>query len=148
MVSGGSSKLVSVELLHINGSNICSLPDLPAARSEHTQNGPLLCGGRAGSGNVMGTCVNFCEGSWDQSHSLEHHAGRTSHVSWASPGGLMLIGGYLCEAGQRAAVRGWNINKALGRQYWSASNGCCHAVSVRSRSCRDKKVLLSEEVVL
>ena len=95
MVSGGSSKLVSVELLHINGSNICSLPDLPAARSEHTQNGPLLCGGRAGSGNVMGTCVNFCDGSWDQSHSLEHHAGRTSHVSWASPGGLMMIGGHV-----------------------------------------------------
>ena len=87
---GGWRNFVSVELLFTNGTYLCSLPDLPGPRYEHTQNGPMLCGGYE---TIMRhSCVKFCGGFWNETHSSLRKP-RTSHGSWASPGGLMLIGG-------------------------------------------------------
>ena len=39
MVTGGTGATTSVELLHINGTKLCSLPNLPVARYQHSQTG-------------------------------------------------------------------------------------------------------------
>ena len=96
MVSGGKgdgTDLASVELLYTNGSSLCSLPDLPKPRHEHTQNGPMMCGGANYHSDVKNTCVKFCGGFWNETHSSLQED-RSGHGSWASPGGLMLIGGH------------------------------------------------------
>ena len=78
----------SVELLHSDGSPWCSLPDLPESRWDHTQTGLEACGG--GGSATRTTCVRLEAGSWTPSHQLVEK--RTSHSSWASPAGTMLIG--------------------------------------------------------
>ena len=50
----------SAELLHLNGSRMCSLPNLPEYRNGHTQSGLLTCGG----GRVKKTCITFTGGEW------------------------------------------------------------------------------------
>ena len=49
VVTGGSiganAMTSSVELLYINGSRLCSLPNLPEARKLHSQSIDLVCGG-------------------------------------------------------------------------------------------------------
>ena len=86
----GSSK--SVNLLYTNGSLLCSLPDLPDARNEHTQNGLVLCGGFSN----RKSCLTFNAGNWLETHTLEKQ--RRVHTSWSSPDGIMVIGGYDSEA--------------------------------------------------
>ena len=39
MVTGGTGATTSAELLHINGTKLCSLPPLPVARYQHSQTG-------------------------------------------------------------------------------------------------------------
>ena len=39
MVTGGTGATTSAELLHINGTKLCSLPNLPVARYQHSQTG-------------------------------------------------------------------------------------------------------------
>ena len=80
----------SAELLHTNGTTLCSLPDIPndpSFRRWHTQTGLVLCGG---SSSAQSSCTTFKEGTWVLSHSLatNWHA----HSSWASPQGVLLIG--------------------------------------------------------
>ena len=79
------------ELLYTNGTTLCSLPDIPNIpnRVYHTQTGLVLCGGQS---QARRSCVTFKEGTWVQTHSLsaQWHA----HNSWASPQGVLLIGGY------------------------------------------------------
>ena len=43
-----------MELLSTAGRRLCSLPDLPAARWGHSQNGLLTCGGGAGTPTPRG----------------------------------------------------------------------------------------------
>ena len=88
MVSGGHGQ-TSVELLHANGTHLCSLPPLPAVRYYFTQTGLVACGG--GGGSERTSCVTFSEGTWVTSHNLQQ--ARTGHTSWASPQGLLLMGG-------------------------------------------------------
>ena len=93
---GGWRNFVSAELLFTNGTSLCSLPDLPEPRYAHSQNGPMLCGGSERAvydrPNMRQSCVKFCDGFWNETHSSLQMP-RTNHGSWASPGGLMLIGG-------------------------------------------------------
>ena len=92
MVTGGS-KIggKSVELLSINGTRMCSLPDLPEERWQHSQNGLLSCGG-SDTPSVRRLCVTFAAGNWKKTHILG--TPRYAHTGWASPRGVLLIGGY------------------------------------------------------
>ena len=90
LISGGSGSGEDVELLHTNGSRICSLPDLPSNRHRlgHTQTGVTACGGW----DWGSTCHTLSStGSWEESHNLAHS--RRHHSAWASPLGIVLIGG-------------------------------------------------------
>ena len=88
MVTGGSGDTTSVELLLLNGTRLCALPDLPAARYWHSQSGSLACGG--GGTNERTSCVKFSGGSWQQTHTLGQR--RYGHTAWASPRGVLLMG--------------------------------------------------------
>ena len=59
-MSGGSyngEDLESVEVLLTNGTRLCSGPDLPVGRSEHTNDGFSFCGG-SGEANLQ-SCVSL-----------------------------------------------------------------------------------------
>ena len=93
LVTGGDGGAVhggrSAELLHTNGSHLCSLPDLPFRREMHSQTGLTLCGGIY----TRTSCYTLTSsGSWEQTHSLSRE--RWHHSAWASPQGVMLLGGW------------------------------------------------------
>ena len=94
LVSGGhssSSASTKAELLHTNGSWICSIPNLPYNRWLHTQTGVTACGSY-GDSAARTTCHTLSSsGSWEESHSLDQP--RWEHSAWASPQGTVLIGG-------------------------------------------------------
>ena len=94
LISGGNPthSVTSVELYYTNGSWICSLPDLPYLRLQHTQTGLTACGGHRSSPGRT-TCHTLSStGSWEESHTLPGE-GRRQHNAWASPQGVVLIGG-------------------------------------------------------
>ena len=80
----------SAELLYTNGSRVCRLPNLPSYRSEHSQTGVTLCGGYIGKTRTTCHTLNST-GSWELSHNLDKR--RWLHSAWASPQGIMLLGG-------------------------------------------------------
>ena len=94
LVTGGTQgwkkNLASVELLNLDGSFNCMLPSLPHARSSHTQSGLVACGGHP----IFTTCDTFSIGmeEWKKSHTLRKE--RRLHSSWASPEGVVLLGGF------------------------------------------------------
>ena len=94
LVTGGlgatPSVRMSVELLSSNGTRLCSLPDLPGQRFYHSQSGLLTCGGGY-SNSESKSCVTFDGGRWKKSHTLGQS--RYGHAAWASPQGVLLIGG-------------------------------------------------------
>ena len=90
LVVGGDSAMVSVELLHTNGTWLCSLPDLPSNRRGHSQTGLISCG--TWDSDTKRSCVTFTSGSWEVSHTLAQD--RRLHSAWVSPQGIMLIGGH------------------------------------------------------
>ena len=90
MVTGGYSSGTSVELLFLNGTRLCALPDLPEARYQHSQSGLLACGGGSSSSSEVTSCVTFSGGTWEQTHTLGQS--RYAHTSWASPQGVLLMG--------------------------------------------------------
>ena len=89
MVTGGSD-LASVELLSTNGTRLCALPSLPDLRVWHTQSGLVTCGGE---GNQPPSCLTFSGGHWKKTHTLRPRYGRYGHTAWASPQGVLLMGG-------------------------------------------------------
>ena len=97
LVTGGHNTLDvsgvvlrAVEVLHSDGSPWCSLPDLPEDRRSHTQTGLEACGGYGYDPSF--TCVRLEAGSWTPSHQLVE---QRFHLSWASPAGTLLMGGFL-----------------------------------------------------
>ena len=92
MVTGGFNgrSLTSVELLLLNGTRLCALPDLPGARHHHSQSGLLACGGGHSRESEQNSCVKFSGGTWEQTHTLGQ--GRYAHTAWASPQGVLLMG--------------------------------------------------------
>ena len=101
MVTGGKGPekrfkkgLTSVELLLINGTRLCALPDLPVDRWEHSQTGPITCGGGNSNSQAI-SCVTFSGGTWEQTHTLGQP--RHGHTAWASPRGVLLIGGFFVK---------------------------------------------------
>ena len=107
LITGGSKKsfhrVRSAEIYH--PSNIsCYLPELPLQISQHSQDGPLACGGESTGGNELKSCMKWSGGwwfgccipiggSWPQSHNFSLE--RVNHVSWATASGVYLIGGYI-----------------------------------------------------
>ena len=93
LVSGGfpgSRFGKSVELLHTNGSRICSLPNLPYKRYGHSQTGLTACAGYGDSASES-TCHTLSStGTWEVSHNLNQS--RVYHSAWDSPQGIVLIG--------------------------------------------------------
>ena len=89
--NGGHSPGKSVELFFSNGTRLCSLPDLPGKRWLHSQTGLVTCGG-AFISSYQKSCVTFSAGRWKKTHTLGQR--RYGHSAWASPRGVMLIGGY------------------------------------------------------
>ena len=90
----GSSNSRYVEILEEDGSQCCSLPDLPDIRRMHTQSGLTACGGYGSiNGDASRTCVTFdtSSGQWSTSHTLQHS--RYKHSSWMSSKGVVLMGG-------------------------------------------------------
>ena len=96
MVTGGRvlDARKSAELLSSNGTRLCSLPNFPWKTMFHTQTGLLICGGsspRSRRGKP-GACWTFSAGRWKKTHNLGQP--RYGHTSWASPRGVLLMGGY------------------------------------------------------
>ena len=105
MVTGGKGPekrfkkgLTSVELLLINGTRLCALPDLPVDRWEHSQTGPITCGGGNSNSQAI-SCVKFSGGTWQQTHTMGQP--RHGHTAWVSPrGGVWLMGGLFVKKGE------------------------------------------------
>ena len=92
LISGGVNSGTSVELLYTNGSRICSLPDLPFTKYQHSQTGLTACGGW-GWAAAESTCHTLSStGSWGQTHSMDQS--RVDHSAWDSPQGTILLGGW------------------------------------------------------
>ena len=96
MVTGGNGPAgsKSVELLSSNGTWLCFLSNLPDHRDHHTQTGLITCGGgvlyRGKSERT--SCVTFSAGRWKKTHTLGQK--RWAHTAWASPQGVLLMGGH------------------------------------------------------
>ena len=92
MVTGGKLGWTSVELLSTDGTRLCSLPNLPTKRYRHSQTGLVTCGGGDSRSSDQKSCVTFAAGRWKKTHTL----GRRwhGHTGWASPRGVMLMGGH------------------------------------------------------
>ena len=95
LVTGGrgeSGRLDSVELLNMDGTWNCPMPTMPEPRMGHTQTGPVACGGSGTA--VRSSCVTFFSGGddWVKTHNLTQD--RRYHSAWASPRGVMLMGGF------------------------------------------------------
>ena len=122
IVSGGDGDAgarTSVELLHTNGSRLCSLPDLPYNRSSHSQTGLTACGG-SGSSTANTTCHTLTNiGSWEQSNNLAQ--GRRAHSAWASPQGLMLLGGVGSSAHTTSEIllESGDTSPGFSLDYWT-----------------------------
>ena len=77
----------SVQVLREDGSPLCSLPDLPDPRMDHTQSGLITCGGYSSSRQ----CLKFESGQWRQAWSLR--ADRLYHNAWHTNTSVILLGG-------------------------------------------------------
>ena len=75
----------SVELLSSNGTRLCSLPNLPEKRHYLSQTGFVTCSGNS--------CVTFSSGRWKKTHIWDKSRSRVDHTAWASPNGVLLMGG-------------------------------------------------------
>ena len=89
---GSQQKKKSVEILNMDGSHNCSLPNLLHETWGHTQNGLTVCGN---SEHEFKSCFTFTNGNWKLSQNLLRP--RLYHTSWQTGQGLLMMGG----AGQK-----------------------------------------------
>ena len=71
----------------------CRLPPLPNFRFGHTQDESILCGGSYQDNN-QSSCLMWESklGNWEKTHTMLTR--RFNHMSWASPSGIYLMGGF------------------------------------------------------
>ena len=88
MVTGGYN-LASSEVLHFDGTSMCTLPPMPAAIWGHSQSASTVCGGIYSSG----TCYTFREGRWEtlNDHLKLFYSDQSS--SWMNENGDILLMG-------------------------------------------------------
>ena len=89
LITGGGTNVETEVFLPLAGSQ-CSLRNLRIPRVEHTQSGLTLCGGARYS-KVKDTCDVWRNGNWEELLTLKHR--RYSHVAWALPDSILLLGG-------------------------------------------------------
>jgi len=89
-VTGGIGTL-SAEVLFINGSSFCSLPEMSQSKFGHTQSGLTACGGFKSESRT--SCIQLSAGSWTtQTEDLLFS--RYYLSSWTkTEGDILLIGG-------------------------------------------------------
>ena len=93
-MTGGFGAEESAEVILEDGSTCTMTPDLPPpGRAEHSATGLTLCGGW--EEDTPSTCSTFT-GQWETSHQLG--VPREDHVSWDSPIGIIIMGGFGIEA--------------------------------------------------
>lgn len=97
IISGGTG----AEIFVPSTGQKCRLPNIPikgnitaeniikASRWHHSQEGKMLCGGALPS--TMINCLTLTNGTWVETTKLRDN--RTYHSSWASPSGIILLGG-------------------------------------------------------
>jgi len=92
LITGGyqnyQSEYRSVEALTGEGNQLCKLADLPDDRMYHTMDGEMLCGGI----QTKKSCLQYKDGIWNVLPWQMMHE-RKRHVSWASGGEVVLMGG-------------------------------------------------------
>jgi len=94
IISGGypsGSVGKSVEVYVPSSGQHCELPDLPASIYGHTMEDRRICGGGY-SDTTRTSCLSLTEeGTWNKTATLLEE--RVDHSSWASPSGIILLGG-------------------------------------------------------
>ena len=91
VVAGGysSQNYRSVEAISSDGSPLCTLPDLPDDRRQHTMDNEIICGGFG----TQSSCLYYVAGKWVE-YINDLQIKRTAHVSWRRPDNdVILIGG-------------------------------------------------------
>ena len=92
MVTGGMGSNTSVEssteILSMNGTRLCSMHN--PRKYHHSQTGLTICGGHKYK-YISTRCNTFSGGEWKKSHTLERKT--RGHTAWASPKGVLLMGG-------------------------------------------------------
>jgi len=91
---GDETQLFTGEVFIPSSGKSCSIPELPDTRISHTMDSEYLCGGNwVHNPDVQTTCLKFEDNQWTYSHTLSHK--RSSHSSWMTNKGLLLMGGWL-----------------------------------------------------
>jgi len=99
LISGGYgvdwSRLTDVEVWSPSTGQQCTVSSLPTSRQFHSQEGSQVCGG-AGSDTKRSCLTLTARGRWERTTTYIHALleERHSHVSWASPSGTILMGGW------------------------------------------------------
>jgi len=89
-VYSGYSVGNSVEVYIPSTGQHCQLPDLPGdPRDGHTMEEMTVCGGFVTSTGT--SCLTLIDGTWQTTTTLLEE--RDEHSSWASPSGVILLGG-------------------------------------------------------
>merc|ERR1711953_1416688 len=87
IISGGDDSDKSVELYSPSTGQHCQLPDLPDRREGHSMEKKMICGGYYNPTS----CLTLSSSGWETTTDLLE--GRRDHTSWASPSGIVLMGG-------------------------------------------------------
>ena len=103
LVSGGNTGIefgpdmfAPTELVDTTGSLLrCDFANLPFSRYGHTQTGLTACGGQCGDRDCETSCHKLfgVPGDWWWTKSHTWASRRVGHSAWASPQGIVLIGG-------------------------------------------------------
>ena len=92
VVAGGyltSTITTTVEAISLDGTPLCTLPDLPDARRRQTLDGHIMCGGSP----TKTSCLHYVAGKWTRFRRNFVNS-RSDHVSWMRPDGeVVLLGG-------------------------------------------------------
>ena len=90
-----------------------SVPPLPSSpRVWHTLTENILCGGVYP--DTLTSCVQLSERGWE-SYSTELQRPRLAHSAWASPQGLVLLGGYDNDNAELVTTTGTTILFTMDR---------------------------------
>ena len=110
-LKGSPLKLKSSEILHLNGTHRCSLPDFPIETWGHSQNGLTVCGNSEVT--YRSNCYELMDGVWTLTQTLLKP--RVYHSSWQSNKGLFMMGGVGIKSEQNTEILSQdNIAQEMG----------------------------------
>jgi len=92
IVVTGGSHLNSSEVLHSDGTSMCTLPPMPDIKFGHSQSAFTACGG--GEKESKKICYTFREGRWETLND-QLELWPYEHASWMNENGdILLMGGF------------------------------------------------------